>query len=276
MTPKLIFLDIDGTLTEPGKNTPPDSAVTAIRKAQAAGNKVFLCTGRNLAMLSPLLPYGFDGVVGSAGGYVTCGDEVIYDHPMPKDEFELAMKVLKQSGVYRTAECLDGTYTDTELGDFLSGVDGVEVNSEMLRWREALTKNLNMLPMEQYAGQNVYKIVIMCNTHSQLDAARALLEDRYNFCIQDVNAKNCVNGELICRAFDKGQGIRHICEHLNVPISNTYGFGDGMNDLEMFRTVGTSVCMSNGSPMLKKEASSVCPAVNDDGLYHAFEALGLF
>ncbi|MBQ6111689.1 MAG: HAD hydrolase family protein, partial [Synergistaceae bacterium] len=44
---KLIFLDIDGTLTKPGENIPPDSAVNAINKARAKGNKVFLCTGRN-------------------------------------------------------------------------------------------------------------------------------------------------------------------------------------------------------------------------------------
>ena len=31
---KLIFLDIDGTLVQPGENTPPESAVQAIRAAQ--------------------------------------------------------------------------------------------------------------------------------------------------------------------------------------------------------------------------------------------------
>ena len=55
---KLIFLDIDGTLTTPGSNVPPESALRAIRGAQAAGNKVFLCTGRNYAMLEPVLQYG--------------------------------------------------------------------------------------------------------------------------------------------------------------------------------------------------------------------------
>ena len=67
MKPKAIFLDIDGTLTEPGTNVPPASALEAIRRAQEAGNYVFLCTGRNYAMLSPLLKYGFDGVVASSG-----------------------------------------------------------------------------------------------------------------------------------------------------------------------------------------------------------------
>ena len=52
---KLIFLDIDGTLTVAGENTPPKSALDAIRRTQAKGNKVFLCTGRNLDMLKPLL-----------------------------------------------------------------------------------------------------------------------------------------------------------------------------------------------------------------------------
>ena len=68
---KLIFIDIDGTLTIPGENVPPDSALTAIRAAQAKGNKVFLCTGRNPDMLSPLLAYKFDGYVGCGGPLVT-------------------------------------------------------------------------------------------------------------------------------------------------------------------------------------------------------------
>ena len=39
---KLIFLDIDGTLTPAGTNVPPDSALEAIRRAQKNGHKVFL------------------------------------------------------------------------------------------------------------------------------------------------------------------------------------------------------------------------------------------
>ena len=63
MKNKLIFLDIDGTLTTPGSNLPPESALEAIRAAQRAGHKVFLCSGRNYEMLRPLLTYGFDGAV---------------------------------------------------------------------------------------------------------------------------------------------------------------------------------------------------------------------
>ncbi|MBQ1565153.1 MAG: HAD hydrolase family protein, partial [Clostridia bacterium] len=48
-----------------------------------------------------------------------------------------------------------------------------------------------------------------------------------------------------------------------------------MNDLEMIETVGTSVCMDNGSPKLKELSDIVCPAVDADGLAVAFEQLGL-
>ena len=46
MRKKVIFLDIDGTLTEPGCHEPPASAVEAIQKARADGHYVFLCSGR--------------------------------------------------------------------------------------------------------------------------------------------------------------------------------------------------------------------------------------
>ena len=82
MKQKLIFLDIDGTLLPPGEMTVPASAVEAIRQARANGHKVFLCTGRNLRMTKPLLAYGFDGFVCSAGGYVGCDGKILVDLPM--------------------------------------------------------------------------------------------------------------------------------------------------------------------------------------------------
>ena len=38
MKTKLIFVDIDGTLTPAGTNTPPESAVDAIKKEQKKGD----------------------------------------------------------------------------------------------------------------------------------------------------------------------------------------------------------------------------------------------
>ena len=129
--------------------------------------------------------------------------------------------------------------------------------------------------MADYDGRPIYKVVFMCTEAAQLEPARAALEKNYHFVVQDVAAHHCLNGEIIHRAFDKGKGVRIVAEAFGFDIADTLGFGDSMNDLEMIQTVGTSVCMDNGSPALKAISSLVCPAVEDDGLAWAFGKLGL-
>ncbi len=274
MNKKLIFLDIDGTLTVPGSNVPPDSALEVIRLARAAGHKVFLCSGRNYDMLSPLLKYDcFDGAVASSGGYVFYGDEVLYDCPMTEEQKDTAMRLFKENGVFRTVEAKDGSFCDEGLSDFLNESSGG--NSELVRWRKALESDLGIRPMAEYDGRPIYKVVFMCKEASQLAPAIEALEKDFFFLVQDMAAANCLNGELVNRKFDKGLGIRRVCEALGYDIADTVGFGDSMNDLEMIETVGTSVCMANGSPNLKKKSQIVCPAVEEDGMAKAFRDLGL-
>ena len=279
MNKKLIFLDIDGTLTVPGSNEPPASALEAIRAAQKNGHKVFLCSGRNPGMLAPLLQYGFDGVIACAGGYVTVDDEVIYDMPMTREESDLAVEKLHETGVFCTVECRDGAFGDENLGAFLesnAGEDG-KGNSEIERWRKALASSLHIRPMGEYDGTPAYKVVIMCLHPEQLIPAKEALEDRYNFVVQEITdpAHRCINGELINRKYDKGRAILRVCDYLGVPVEDTIGFGDSMNDLEMIRTVGTSVCMANGAKALKEISDIVCPSVEEDGMAKAFAQLGL-
>jgi Cof subfamily protein (haloacid dehalogenase superfamily) len=270
---KLIFLDIDGTLTAPGSNVPPQSALDAIRAAQALGHKVFLCTGRNYDMLRPLLAYGFDGAVASGGGYVFMGDQVLFDCPMTEEQKERALRLFAEGGVLRTIEARDASYCDPGMGEFLQQCSGG--NSELLRWREALEKDLGIRPMAEYDGRPIYKVVFMCARAEQLAGAIRELEGEFYFLVQDLAGANCLNGELVNRKFDKGSGIRQVCKALNVPLSYTVGVGDSMNDLEMIETVGTGVCMANGSPNLKKRSDLVCPSVDEDGLAWAFRELGL-
>ena len=110
MKQKLIFLDIDGTLLPPGEMLIPQSTVEALHKAHANGHKLFLCTGRNLRMTQPLLDYGFDGAVCSAGGYVFCGDKVLVDLPMEPQLAQGVRSAMERHGVECTLEARDATY----------------------------------------------------------------------------------------------------------------------------------------------------------------------
>ena len=224
-------------------------------------------------MLAPVLALGFEGAVAGAGGYVFAGDKVLFDCPMTPEQLETGMRLLKEQGVFRTIEARDATWGDEDLGEFLAQAG--EGNSELVRWRKALAEQLNILPMHEYDGRPVYKIVFMCTEAKQLEPAREALEKDFSFVVQDVAAHHCLNGELINRKFDKGRGVKIVADYYGTDLSDTIGFGDSMNDLEMIETVGYAVCMDNGSPALKEKSDLVCPAVEADGLYWAFEKLGL-
>ncbi|MBO5999334.1 MAG: HAD family phosphatase [Lachnospiraceae bacterium] len=270
---KLIFLDIDGTLTPAGSNTPPKSAAEAVRLAREAGNKVFLCTGRNPDMLSPVLRYGFDGYIASGGGYVVLGDKVLFDCPMTEEQRLKALRLFRENDVYCTVEAKDASFGDEGLAEFLNRSSGG--NSELVRWRKAIEKDLNIRPMADYDGRPLYKIVFMCSNKKQLEPAIMELDQEFAFIIQDVEGADCINGELVNRRFHKGTGVKLIADAMGVSLQDTIGYGDSMNDVDMIRYVGLGICMENGSPELKKLSDIVCPAVEDDGLYVSFRSLGL-
>ena len=270
---KLIFLDIDGTLTVPGSNIPPESALEAVRLARKAGNKVFLCSGRNQDMLSPLLQYDFDGYIASGGGYVVLGDKVLYDCPMTEEQRVKALELFSKYGVLCTLEARDATFGDEGLADFLNRSSGG--NSELVRWRRAIEKDLNIRPLSLYDGRPLYKIVFMCADREQIREPEHELGEEFAFIVQDMHGADCINGELVNKKFHKGTGLKCIADALGAGMEDTIGFGDSMNDADMIRDAGFGVCMDNGSPGLKMMSDMVCPAVEEDGLWKGFKELGL-
>lgn len=275
MEQKLIFLDIDGTLTEPGKNVPPPSAVEAVCRARGKGHKVVLCSGRNYGMLFPVLEFGFDGLIASAGGYIEYGGQVVYDCPMTKEQQARVLDVFKENGIYRTIGGRNNSYTDEGFKEFLAGNVQSKANSELLRWRIQIENELGIHPMSEYDGEPIYGMAFMSRGAERLKKPMEVLQDEFDFCIQEEDACGIVNGELASKAYNKGKAVERLCEFLGVSRMDTIAVGDSMNDLEMLHAVGIGVCMANGSPSLQKIADMVCPSVTEDGLYTAFEKLQL-
>lgn len=279
MEKKLVFLDIDGTLLPPGEMVVPESAVDAMRRARANGHKLFLCTGRNLRMTQPLFDYGFDGFVCSAGGYVGCDGKVLVDIPMEPEQVAGIRKVMQESGVECTLEARDNTYGGVQMIErFASHFKTAgTLNSEAERWKKMMEFGMTIRPIEEYAGAPIYKIVYIAEKPEDLREAKRQYEDQFVFCEAKLGkiGGRMVNGELINRKFNKGTGIKAICDYLGMPLSDTIGFGDSDNDLQMTDVVGISYCMANGSENLKKLCDRVCPAVTEDGIAKAFEELKL-
>ena len=273
MDSKLIFIDVDGTLTPPGGYVPPDSAVRAVKRAQELGHKVFLCSGRNYGMMEPLLKYGFDGGIASCGGYVFAGDKVLHNCPMPEDQRNRLMTLYAENGISTELESKDDSYCDDIAKQFLNR--DYDKDSHLLRMIQAVWVDLGPHPISEYDGRPVYKIVYVYQSEDQLSAAKAELGDEMMFIEHDFSEPDCRFGEVISRMIDKGSAVRLVAEALGFDIADTIGFGDSMLDIEMIETVGTSVCMDSGSPTLKKKSDLVCPSVEEDGIEWAFRELGL-
>lgn len=164
----MIFLDIDGTLTEPGKNVPPDSALEAVRRAREKGHIVTLCFGRNYGMLSPLLKYGFDGAISCAGGCIEYGGQMVYDCPITPEQQEKVLAVFQESGVCRTIGSRYYSYTDEGFKEFLAENAQSKANSELLRWRVQIENELDIRPMSEYDGAPIYGLTFMSRGSERL------------------------------------------------------------------------------------------------------------
>lgn len=57
--------------------------------------------------------------------------------------------------------------------------------------------------------------------------------------------------EIMQENISKGHSLKILLEKLALPIESTMAFGDGMNDVELFRTVAAPVVMGNASSALK-------------------------
>lgn len=82
--------------------------------------------------------------------------------------------------------------------------------------------------------------------------------------------ENCV----LVEAIDKYQGIIKMMNYLHAPLEDVVVFGDGRNDLPMFKQAPFSIAMGNAIQELKDIASYITDKASKDGIYKACEHFG--
>ncbi len=267
MGKKLIFFDIDGTIVKPLSHVPSEKVMEAVRELQSNGHKAFLCTGRSISTTRPLLNLGFNGSVSSAGTYIINDGEAIVDDPLTNTQRDRLVKLLHDNNM--------SLILCTENGDFADPGAMEPANDPDYIDKEQCKDRIVFRHMSEYDGSPVYTVAFFAPKSCSLDPITKKLSDEFTNCVYDVSKDGIVNGEFFKIGFDKGSGIKRLCEYLNVPLSDTIGFGDSMNDYKMMSTVGTSVCMGNGCDELKRISSMVCPSFEEDGVTEGLRLLGV-
>ena len=81
--------------------------------------------------------------------------------------------------------------------------------------------------------------------------------------------------EFVPKGTSKATGIKWLCNHLDIPLDETYAIGDSVNDLEMLESVGHGIAMGNSMPPVKEIAEYVTSDISDDGVKNALKHYGL-
>ena len=76
---------------------------------------------------------------------------------------------------------------------------------------------------------------------------------------------------FILKKITKASGLLKTLEYLNIPIENSYAFGDGKNDIEMLLTVGCGIAMGNANDEVKNHSNKITDTVQNDGVAKGIE-----
>ena len=82
-------------------------------------------------------------------------------------------------------------------------------------------------------------------------------------------------GDLGLKEIDKAAAVQTLVDYLHADMGDTIAFGDAKVDIPMLECCAYGVAMGSGGEEIKAVADYVTGDVDRDGLYQAFEKLGL-
>ena len=252
---KAVFLDIDGTIMDSSKGIMniTQKVKNAIHKLQKAGNYVFIASGRPYAFISEeLLNFGFDGFILTNGANVILNDKIIYKAPISREFVKETVKKFEELNIQYILEGEPYSYIKDSFKEFHDFYDRIQIK------KTYFCGEFNLDEID------VYKMEMLYTSDKGREFCFDLLNKNkeYDYCHSIDEALL----ELYARKTSKAVGIQKALEYLNIPIENSYAFGDGKNDIEMLQAVGCGIAMDNASDEVKQYADKVTDSVENDGV----------
>lgn len=250
---KALFLDIDGTLVSFQTHAIPTSTVQALEEAKAQGVKIFISTGRPVAIIDNLgaIEHLIDGYVTANGAFCFVGDEVVSCNAIPQEDVDTVVRFSDEENfacllvgerhiaVHRPNELLDRIF---RMYLNVSCLSTVVPLSDL---HERIIQITPIIPLER--EQSLMPLLHGC------------ISGRWHPDFTDITAIEA----------DKGEGIARMACYFDIPIAETMAIGDGGNDVAMLRRAGISVAMGNAVDAVKAAATYVTTTVDDDGIRNA-------
>lgn len=263
MEKKILFFDIDGTLIENRKGISeiPSGAMEMLKKIQSAGNLLMISSGRPKAMLPQVvLDAGFDGFVLANGGYVEVEEKSIYEERMDYDALKKVVDLIKGLDCEYMLETTQNIYLDPQfhvLHDFFFRF-GHDIFIHDFDEESVLKETIKL------------EINVTDSKREQVEKAVGESFD-YDIAFDSHGTDNAF--EIYSPSLSKAIGIQKVLDYCGVSKEDTYGFGDGTNDIEMIEFCNIGVAMGNAVQSLKDVADIVCKPIEENGLEEVLKML---
>lgn len=274
---KIVFLDVDGTITD-YENRIPASAKRAIRAAREKGNRVYMCTGRSKAENPPeLTEIGFDGMIGGNGAYIEDAGEVVMHQLITLDQCRHIVSWLEGRGLEFYLETNNGLFASRNFREAARPVLRLYAGRKGMAGADELETDDAMHGLV-YGGELVRDDVnkvsfILSSYQDHLDSVEEFPDLKAG--TWGGAGETALFGDLGVKNITKAHAMQVLLDHLGASKDDAIAFGDAKVDIPMFEFAGTSVCMGNGGPEAKAAADFVTDGANEDGLWNAFVHLGL-
>jgi Cof subfamily protein (haloacid dehalogenase superfamily) len=273
MNTKYVFLDVDGTLVN-FKGEVPQSAILAMKKAQANGHKMLLATGRQKSQIYKFLTdaIDFDGVLASSAAYVEYEGKVIFQSRPTKEKLCQLVDFFHENNIPFFLQSKDMLYAEKESYETIYNHMKAAGNGEALL--ESIFGNTTIV--DDPKELDCIEKVAYYQSPFDINATQRLLGDyfyviSYSFSLD----QRLFHGEITFDGINKAGGIKLLMDAIGVNLEDCIAVGDSGNDLEMIKAAGYGVAMGNASPDVKAAADLVTTHIDDDGIYHAFLKMGL-
>lgn len=252
------FFDIDGTLFSHRTNTVPQSARDALQALHDRGILIFLATGRHISVLdelSALRDVYYDGAITLNGGYCYDRTGVIYHNPIDPADITALLRHLERHPI----PC--ALIEDRQMY--------INFHNDRVRQVHAAI-HTSMPPLGDLRRGNDHPIyqVLLYLTAGERQEIPPMPHTR-------VTRWNTGGLDVIPISSGKDVGIEKILNHYGIAREETIAFGDGDNDIDMFRAVQIAVAMGNAGDRVKAESTYITSDIDDDGIYRALKHFGL-
>lgn len=259
--PRLVAVDLDGTLLDPDGQVPPRTRA-AIARLRANGARLVLASGR--------APVGMRRVCGELGlndpqitmqGALIASPmtgSVLAAWRLEPGEARAHIAFARRVGAVPLLCLADG---------FRSEVLTPEVEALFAPFEEPLpliVRDLDPLAEEQpiktflYAPPGTYERI--------WQAARRAFSGRATVTSGDAHSI-----ELLPPGASKGEALRTLAAHHGIPLAEVAAIGDARNDIAMLLLAGQSAAMAHALPEVRAAADFVVPSNREEGALEALE-----